>query len=65
MSEGATVSDLKRELHRKLQAGRAVVLSKLEGLSEYEMRRPMTPTGDRVNDIWPETVHRVPVSPPA
>jgi transcriptional regulator GlxA family with amidase domain len=22
-------------------------------------------TGDRVNDIWPETVHRVPVSPPA
>jgi hypothetical protein len=45
MSEGATVSDLKRELHRKLQAGRAVVLSKLEGLSEYDMRRPMTPTG--------------------
>jgi Protein of unknown function (DUF664) len=45
MSEGATVSDLKRELHRKLQASRAVVLSKLEGLSDYDMRRPMTPTG--------------------
>jgi hypothetical protein len=45
MSEGAPVSDLKAELHRKLQAGRAGLLSKLEGLSEYDMRRPMTPTG--------------------
>jgi hypothetical protein len=39
------VSDLKAELHLKLQASRAVVLSKLEGLSEYDRRRPMTPTG--------------------
>ena len=39
------MSDLKRELHRKLQAGRAGLLSKLEGLSEFDMRRPMTPTG--------------------
>jgi Protein of unknown function (DUF664) len=39
------VSDLKRELHRKLQASRAGLLSKLEDLSEYDMRRPMTPTG--------------------
>jgi hypothetical protein len=39
------VSDLKRELHRKLQASRAGLLSKLDGLSEYDMRRPMTPTG--------------------
>lgn len=37
--------DLKAELHRKLQAGRAGLLSKLEGLSEYDLRRPMTPTG--------------------
>jgi len=39
------VSDLKDELHRKLQAGRAGLLSKLEDLSEYDLRRPMTPTG--------------------
>jgi hypothetical protein len=37
--------DLKEELHRKLQAGRAGLLSKLDGLSEYDRRRPMTPTG--------------------
>ena len=38
------MSDLKRELHRKLQDSRAGLLSKLEGLDEYDMRRPMTPT---------------------
>lgn len=39
------MSDLKGELHRKLHASRAALLSKLEDLSEYDMRRPMTPTG--------------------
>jgi hypothetical protein len=39
------VSDLKDELHRKLRDGRAVLLSKLDGLGEYDRRRPMTPTG--------------------
>ena len=39
------MSDLKEELHRKLQASRAVLLSKLDDLSEYDRRRPMTPTG--------------------
>jgi Protein of unknown function (DUF664) len=39
------VSDLKAELQRKLQAGRATLLSKLDGLSEHDRRRPMTPTG--------------------
>jgi Protein of unknown function (DUF664) len=39
------VSDLKAELHRKLQASRATLLSKLDGLSEYDRRRPVTPTG--------------------
>jgi uncharacterized damage-inducible protein DinB len=39
------VSDLKEELHRKLQASRTVLLSKLENLSEYDRRRPMTATG--------------------
>jgi hypothetical protein len=39
------VSGLKEELHRKLQASRAALLSRLDGLSEYDLRRPMTPTG--------------------
>lgn len=39
------MTDLKAELHSKLQAGRAVMLSKLEGLSEYDRRRPLTPSG--------------------
>jgi hypothetical protein len=39
------VPDLKEELHRKLQAGRAALLSKLDDLSDYDRRRPMTPTG--------------------
>lgn len=32
-------------LPRKLQASRATMLSKLEGLSEYDRGRPMTPSG--------------------
>ena len=37
--------DLKDELHSKLRDGRATMLAKLDGLSEYDRRRPMTPTG--------------------
>ena len=37
--------DLKAELHRKLQASRAGLLSKLDDLREYDRRRPLTPTG--------------------
>ncbi len=37
--------DLKDELHRSLQASRAVMLAKLDDLSEYDRRRAMTPTG--------------------
>ncbi len=38
------MSDVKGELHRQLQASRAALLSRLDGLSEYDLRRPMTPT---------------------
>ena len=38
------MADVKSELHRVLRISRASLLSKLEGLSEYDMRRPMTPT---------------------
>ncbi len=37
--------DEKAVLQRYLQRGREALLWKLEGLSEYDMRRPMTPTG--------------------
>jgi hypothetical protein len=39
------VPEVKEELHRKLQASRAALLSKLDNLGEYDRRRPMTPTG--------------------
>jgi hypothetical protein len=39
------VPDVKDELHRSLQASRATMLAKLDDLSEYDRRRPMTPTG--------------------
>jgi hypothetical protein len=37
--------DLKEELHSKLEASRGALLSKLDNLGEYDLRRPMTPTG--------------------
>jgi hypothetical protein len=40
-----TGSDAKAHLHRYLQAGREALLWKLDGLSEYDVRRPMVPTG--------------------
>ena len=40
-----TGSDPKADLHRYLQIAREAVLWKLDGLSEYDIRRPMVPTG--------------------
>jgi uncharacterized damage-inducible protein DinB len=40
-----TGSDPKADLHRYLQLAREALLWKLEGLSEYDVRRPMVPTG--------------------
>lgn len=40
-----TASDPKDNLKRYLQGAREVLLWKLEGLSEYDSRRPLTPTG--------------------
>jgi len=39
------MSDPKAELHVYLQRARDVLVWKLDGLSEYDIRRPMTPTG--------------------
>src|SRR5258708_1715448 len=38
-------ADEKQTLHRYLRNVRGVLLWKLEGLSDYDIRRPMTPTG--------------------
>lgn len=38
-------SDPKADLHRYLQIAREALLWKLDGLSEYDVRRPMMPTG--------------------
>ncbi|MGI8415267.1 MAG: DinB family protein [Nakamurella sp.] len=40
-----TTSDPKAELQQYLQSGRDALLWKLDGLSEYDVRRPLTPTG--------------------
>lgn len=40
-----TVTDAKADLVRYLREAREGLLWKLEGLSEYDVRRPMTPTG--------------------
>src|ERR671925_2402247 len=40
-----TGSDPKTDLHRYLQDAREALLWKLDGLSEYDTRRPMVPTG--------------------
>jgi hypothetical protein len=37
--------DPKADLHRYLQIAREALLWKLDGLSEYDVRRPMVPTG--------------------
>jgi hypothetical protein len=37
--------DPKGELLRVLRVGRAVLTAKLDGLSEYDVRRPLAPTG--------------------
>jgi hypothetical protein len=36
---------VKQILHDKLREGRAALLSRLDGLGEYDLRRPLTPTG--------------------
>jgi hypothetical protein len=39
------VTDSKTQLHRYLKNDREAMIWKLDGLSEYDVRRPMTPTG--------------------
>jgi hypothetical protein len=41
----------KADLHRYLQTAREALVWKLDGLSEYDIRRPMTPTGTNLLGI--------------
>ena len=45
MTESVLQAGVKANLHRYLRAAREALLWKLDGLSEYDIRRPMTPTG--------------------
>lgn len=40
-----TNSDIKKQLHLYLRGARETLVWKLDGLGEYDMRRPLTPTG--------------------
>lgn len=42
---GMVLPDPKADLHRYLQQGRDALLWKLDGLSDYDVRRPLTQTG--------------------
>jgi Protein of unknown function (DUF664) len=43
--------DAKADLHEYLQGAREVLLWKLDGLGEYDVRRPLTPTGTNLLGI--------------
>ena len=45
------VTGLAADLHRYLQQGRDSMVRALDGLSEYDVRRPMTPTGTNLLGI--------------
>src|SRR5215471_1415909 len=45
MLSGMTGSDFKADLRKYLQTARDALLWKMDGLSEYDVRRPLVPTG--------------------
>ncbi len=47
-----TEADEKQTLHRILRNARGVLLWKLEGLCDYDIRRPMTPTGTNLLGLF-------------
>jgi hypothetical protein len=53
MLSGVTGADPKAELRRYLQTGRDALLWKLDGLSEYDIRRPMVATGTNLLGLAP------------
>ncbi|QYB04308.1 DinB family protein [Rhodococcus sp. USK10] len=54
------MTDPKADLHDYLQAARDALLWKLDGLSEYDIRRPMTATGTHTD----ATIRALPLDAP-
>jgi hypothetical protein len=52
-----TAHDLKANLREYLQGGRDTLLWKLSGLSEYDIRRPMVPTGTNLLGLVKHSAH--------
>jgi uncharacterized protein DUF664 len=52
-----TGPDMKAELHGYLRSAREAVLWKLDGLSEYDVRRPVVP-GRRISSASSSTARR-------
>jgi hypothetical protein len=52
-----TDDGVRAELLRDLQAGRDALVWKLEGLPEYDVRRPMTPTGTNLLGLIKHTAY--------
>ena len=48
-----TQPDAKADLQRYLQEARDALLWKLDGLPEYDIRRPLTPTGTHASMVVP------------
>lgn len=48
MMRGMGEQEFKADLHRYLKTAREAVLWKLKGLSEYDVRRPLVPTGNNL-----------------
>jgi hypothetical protein len=48
-----TEADPKTDLHRYLRGAREALLWKLDGLSEYDIRRPLTLTGTSLHTPLP------------
>ncbi|WP_084703960.1 DinB family protein [Phaeacidiphilus oryzae] len=52
-----TIRDPKADLHRYLHTIRDSLVWKLDGLSEYDVRRPMTPTGTNLLGLVKHLAH--------
>lgn len=50
------MSDMAGDLHRYLQQSRERLVSALDGLSEYDVRRPLTPTGTNLLGLVKHTL---------
>ncbi len=55
---GMNGNDPKAVLHRYLQTARDALLWKLDGLSEYDARRPLTPTGTNLLGVVKHVAER-------